>query len=209
VGDDPNRRGFLLDRGKVTRIDLPGATYTQPTGINNLGQVVGEYQDAAGRFHGFLWQRGRFANVDLPGAAATSATAINDRGQIVGLRIDDLTAQPPVVRGFLLDKGRSTTIDPSGAPITFAFGLNNRGQIVGFTIADPAVAGFRGFLLAKGAGGPAAEIRVPGATSTSVSAINDLGQLVGAYGNPNASPGWMARNRSSGSTSALTRPSRR
>jgi uncharacterized membrane protein len=148
--------------------------------------VVGEYQDAAGWYHGFLWQRGRFTTVDLPGAAATSATAINDRGQIVGLRVDDLTAQPPVVRGFLLANGRSTTIDPFGEPITLAFGLNNRGQVVGFTSTDPAVAGFRGFLLAKGAGGPATEIRVPGATSSAVSAINDRGQLVGAYGNPNA-----------------------
>jgi probable HAF family extracellular repeat protein len=61
---------FLLDRGRFVRLDVPGARYPQAVGVDNLGQVVGEYQDAAGGYHGFRWQRGRFG--------------IDDRGQVVG-----------------------------------------------------------------------------------------------------------------------------
>jgi probable HAF family extracellular repeat protein len=53
--------GFLLDRGRYTTIEVPGATVeTGAGGINNRGQVVGQYQDANGRFHGYVWERGRF-----------------------------------------------------------------------------------------------------------------------------------------------------
>ena len=35
-------------------IDVPGATYTSPGSINDAGQIVGFYEDAAGCTHGFL-----------------------------------------------------------------------------------------------------------------------------------------------------------
>ena len=88
---DPSarRRGFLLDRGRFTRIDVPGAAQTQAIGINDRGQVVGEYLDADGMVHGFLWDKGRFTTIDVPGATGASSTDINDRGQIVGVYGDD------------------------------------------------------------------------------------------------------------------------
>jgi probable HAF family extracellular repeat protein len=59
-------RGFLLDHGRLTRIDIPGAMETRTVGLNDRGQVVGEYTDADGRFHGFLWDKGRFTTIDGP-----------------------------------------------------------------------------------------------------------------------------------------------
>jgi probable HAF family extracellular repeat protein len=58
------RAGFLLIDGRLVRLDVPGAMYTQPLGINNRGQVVGEYQTPDGRSHGFRWDRGRFTTFD-------------------------------------------------------------------------------------------------------------------------------------------------
>ena len=75
-------------------------------GINDRGQVVGEYLDATGRYHGYVWERGRFTTIDVPGTAGTSALDINNRGQVTGLT-GDLTAPD----GFLLDRGRVTTFD--------------------------------------------------------------------------------------------------
>ena len=115
VGDDPNRRGFLLDHGRLIRIDAPRAVYTQGFGLNDLGQVVGEFQDPDG-LHAFRWDRGRFTTLDFPGAVATSALGINNRGQIVGIYFDDLTARPGTV---------------PGAPRTTATGINDRGAITG------------------------------------------------------------------------------
>jgi hypothetical protein len=65
----------------------------------------------------------------------------------------------------------------------------NRGQIVGYTVDDPvSMAGARGFLLAKGAKGPATPIGFPGAPRTIALGINDHGQIVGAYENPTIRP---------------------
>jgi len=136
-GPDARFRGFLLDHGRLTRIDVPGAAQTQAVGVNNLGRVVGEYQNPDGTYHGFVWHKGRSTTIDLPGAAGTSPVDINNRGQIAGFTLDD--------------------------PVTLA--------------------GARGFLLAKGVGGPFTPVDVPGAPRNLVRGLNDRGQLVGSYEN--------------------------
>jgi PEP-CTERM motif len=77
-----------------TSIDLPGATITFATGINNGGQIVGSYFDAT--YHGFLDSGGRFTSINVPGATDTYLTGINNGGQIVGY-YDDATG----FHGFL------------------------------------------------------------------------------------------------------------
>jgi probable HAF family extracellular repeat protein len=183
---DPNfkLRGFLLDRGRYVRLDFPGSRSSQAFGINDRGQVVGEYKDTAGKFHGYLWDKGRFMTIDVPGATVTSLRAINDRGQILGTYTDERSPS----RGFVLERGRYTPFDGPGAQLTFPFGLNNRGQIVGISgdPADPTTA--RGFLLAKGAKGPFILISRPGATVTVPTGINNRGQIVGVAEGLDATP---------------------
>jgi hypothetical protein len=72
--DDPNsqRRGYLLDHGRFVRIDFPDAVDTQTLGINDRGQVAGQYVDAAGGFHRFVWERGRYTTVDAPARSGPS-----------------------------------------------------------------------------------------------------------------------------------------
>ena len=144
---------------------------------DDRGQVVGEYLDAAGRYHGYVWQRGRFTTIEVPDAAGTSALDINNRGQVTGLT-GDLTAPD----GFLWDRGRFTTFDAPGATITFAAGLNDRGQVVGYSTSDLAGASFSGFL--REAGGRFTAINRPGNSITVVFDINNRGQLVGVAANP-------------------------
>src|SRR5947209_7886207 len=79
-----------------TTIDVPGASSTQAYGINNAGQIVGEFEDATGRFHGFRETAGVFTLIDVPGASDTFASGINDAGQIVGA-FEDATGR----HGFL------------------------------------------------------------------------------------------------------------
>jgi probable HAF family extracellular repeat protein len=78
-------RGFLDVGGTFTTIDVPGATYTQASGINNAGQIVGGFFDSNGISHGFLKVGGTFRTIDAPGAtlafaSGTIATGINDAG---------------------------------------------------------------------------------------------------------------------------------
>jgi probable HAF family extracellular repeat protein len=102
VGFYPDRNGtfhgFLYHVGRFTRLDPPDATdsarsgsldgkgfaATAAFGINNRGQVVGQYVDAAGVLHGYMWQRRRgFRTIDPPRGGGTVAADINDHGQIV------------------------------------------------------------------------------------------------------------------------------
>jgi len=55
-GASLDAHGFLLSRGLLTTIDVPGAISTNAFGINERGDIVGVYEDAAG-LHGFLLSR--------------------------------------------------------------------------------------------------------------------------------------------------------
>ena len=68
-----------------TTIDVPGATSTEASGINERSWVVGHYLDASGAQHGFALLPGpTFITIDVPGATSTEVSGINAEGQIVG-----------------------------------------------------------------------------------------------------------------------------
>jgi hypothetical protein len=46
---------FLYDNGKYTVIDVPGASNTTARLLNNVGQVIGSYQDAADISYSFVY----------------------------------------------------------------------------------------------------------------------------------------------------------
>jgi hypothetical protein len=175
-------RGFLLDHGRLTRIDAPGALYTQAIGLNDRRRVVGNYVDQAGTSHGFLWRRGRFTTIDFPGSIATLTFDVNNPGEIVGYYID----RDGGIHGFLRDRrGRFTPIDAPGALTTTPTGINDHGRIVGGMSTDPTGLPVRGFVLRRGAAGRLTPIDVPGAPSTFPVDINNRGRIVGFYENPN------------------------
>jgi probable HAF family extracellular repeat protein len=171
--------GFLLDKGVFKRIKVAGAVETRPYGINAVGQIVGEYLDAAGILHGFLMHQGVVSAIDVPGAAATTVRDVDDTGRIVGFSLDAAGA----LRGFLRDaNGAFTAIDFPGASQTQPFGINNRGQIAGFYVGAD-IDGMRtisAFLLNNGV---FSTVEPPDATTprTAVFDINDRGQLAGGY----------------------------
>jgi hypothetical protein len=111
---------------------------------------------------GFLLDRGRYMRFDAPRAGIeTAPNSIDNLGRIVGSYVDD--DADATYHGFLRDA---------------------RGQIAGFILDDPVtLAGARGFLLAKGVGGPFTPVDVPGAPRNLVRGLNDRGQLVGSYEN--------------------------
>src|SRR5262245_49887943 len=113
--------GFRLDKGRVTTIDVPGATLTVASKINDRGQIVGYYSDVestlrvGGPLHGFLFDKGMLTRIDFPGALSTLVLGINNRGQIVGAYCDEA-----IGHGFLLQKDAFTTIDAPGAVLSTA-----------------------------------------------------------------------------------------
>jgi hypothetical protein len=64
--------GYLQTGSVYTNIDDPNGQQTGCEGINNSGQVVGDYVDSAGISHGFTFISGVYATIDYPGATASS-----------------------------------------------------------------------------------------------------------------------------------------
>lgn len=163
-----------------TAADVPGAILTQPTGINDRGQVVGFDREPTGSTdqfggvvyadHGFLAADGRLTHIDVPGAQGTVATGINNRGQIVGTYFSGNNSH-----GFLLSHGRFTTIDVPGSASTELRGINDRGDIVG--MYGDGIA----FLLRHG---NVTTIHVPGSVFTRAFGVNNAGRVVGFYQDP-------------------------
>jgi hypothetical protein len=86
--------GFLkLASGKVVHLDVPGATTTQPLGVNDGDEVVGDYTVGTGSSAtttGFVWSPGfGFESVSDPhGIGSTTINGVNDRGTLVGFYTD-------------------------------------------------------------------------------------------------------------------------
>ena len=170
---DAGFHGFLLSGGIYTTIDPPGSTRTIASGINDSGQIVGNFNDAADVGHGFLLSEGSYTTIDVPGSVATSVSGINASGQVVG---SFFLGVPIVVHGFLFSGGSYTTIDVPGSVGTSVSGINASGQVVG-TFGDAAHP-IHGFLLS---GGRFTTIDPPGSTFTNILGINGCGQMVGFF----------------------------
>ena len=82
---------FVDSSGIYTQIDFPGAQSTQALGINNSGQVVGDYETAFGRSEGFVYSAGVYTHKSIlrdRWGLPLSFFGINDNGQIVGDYVD-------------------------------------------------------------------------------------------------------------------------
>ncbi len=140
LGLFPSIAGQAQAEYTFSRLAVPGSPSSGGTvafGINDAGQIVGDYIDAGGTFRGFLLSGGVYTPIDMPGAIATLPLGINDAGQIVG--------QYPTGSGsggFLLSGGVYTPIAVPGAIAATARGINASGQIVGDYIAADRSGGF-------------------------------------------------------------------
>ncbi len=154
-------------------VNFPGQPAEQfANGLNDSGQIVGDYLDASDNSHGYELSGGTFTSFDYPGATGTNASAINNTGVIVG----GWWPSSLLVQGFQLSGGSYTVINFPVSTQTFPYGTNNNGDIVGFY--DDAEDVTHGFLQS---GGTYTSIDVPGAFGTYATSINDAGEIVGGY----------------------------
>lgn len=170
-------------RGRCTLLDFPSAILTEAVGINDDGQVVGDYRDKQGNFHGFFWDAGLFLTIDVtfPGATVTGPTAINNAGQIVGYYFDNnVSATFPNghTHGFIYDKGAFSAFDFPDGSATFPADINDSGHIVGVYSDADFIS--RSFLLQNGQF-TKLDVGLADTFTTEVSGINNKGQIVGRY----------------------------
>ena len=151
--------------GVLHQDSYPAASFaTVPMNINNLGEIIGQYDAFTGSF---IYSNGTFQEVTFPQGSNTVAAGLNDLGDIVGSYFAGRSR-----RGFLLSKGTFSQIDFPGALSTEPSGINDNGQIVGAYVHQGV---YQSFLLSDGV---FSTIDVPGVGSYAYD-INDLGQIVG------------------------------
>ena len=156
-------------------------------GINDSGQIVGQYADSTHVSHAFLYTPGSgYANLDDPAAKAeTRASGINNAGQVIGGYAD--LPGTTNTHGFVYTPGTGPgagfkTFDGPGASLTFLYGINDSGQIAG---VYQGINDRYGFVYTPGQG----FVNVPDApgsisSTTDPFAINASGQTVGVYADP-------------------------
>jgi parallel beta-helix repeat protein/probable HAF family extracellular repeat protein len=124
--------------GSFGILDYPEAKSSAAQGINDAGDVVGSYTDAAGKGHAFLMRGGKFTSIDYPGAVSTTAITVNNTGDIAGY----YALADGIQHGFLLSAGSFTTVDVPGAKYSGVFGLNDKGEMVGHWQGEDKMKGF-------------------------------------------------------------------
>lgn len=158
-----------------TKVNYPGSTMTETSGINNLGQVVGTYTDAAGKPHGFIYQNGTYTTLDYPGTQNNFAFGISHSGRIVGSD-SAVGVQGPYHAWIREPSGTFKEYDYPGME-TDGRAINGFGHTVGIYNAGYGTPD-HGFLQM---GDNFYPIDYPGATYTYVFGLNDAGTVTGTY----------------------------
>ena len=69
----------------MTDLGTFGGTWSSATGINDQGQIVGNFWPTTGGNHAFLYTSGTAIDLGLlPGYTSSFAEGINDNGDVVG-----------------------------------------------------------------------------------------------------------------------------
>lgn len=181
--------GFVMDRGAVTTIHVPGSVTTIAVGLNDHREVVGAYVEPGAPVdpetgesptRGFLWAKGVFTKLDSPGAISTAPYDIDNSGRIVG----NYVGADRVQHGFVLVGGAFTTIDHPDATrapdltATRLVGTNDHGKIVGSYGDDAGT--IRAFV--RDEDGSFTTFDLPGDDLLAeASGIDNRGRVVGRY----------------------------
>lgn len=152
VVEEWGSEGLLYSNGNVTNMGL-----FSPTGINNLGVVVGN--------GGHTYSNGQLTQI-LPG---TGLHGINDSGDIVGVNVNGGNYAFLYSGGVMTDLGTL----PGGGQ-SYASSINNSGEIAGAAISSSgqyhAFSWFSGVMT---------DLGTLGGVNSTAAQINSSGQIVG------------------------------
>ena len=175
----PLWHGFLLSGGRFTTINHPNAALTQPTSINNHGDIAGKAligQPATGQFAGFFLSHGAFTDIVPPGAINAYANGVDDNALVIGTY--ELTIGIVGAYGsYRWQNGAfvSSTVPDAGSPGAFPMGISSNGS---FVTADPGPIVF--------SNGSSTPVQSPCPDLFAARGVNNRGQFVGTCCSPNS-----------------------
>ena len=171
---DEIANGFF-DGQRVYALPSLGGSFTYVRGLNNLGVVVGQSEDALLNYRAFSWTVARGMRA-LPGPTLADANAINNRNQVVG----GVRAGPQsfYIRANRWDpNGTLTSLGPLPARISTAWAINDSGVSVG----DSEVQFQDSHAMVWDAAGKATDLGTFGGSQSTAKQINAGGQVLGTY----------------------------
>lgn len=161
--------------------DVPaGVNGTQPTSINDLGEITGVYADSDGNLHGFLRKvNGKIVTFDAPnGVGTTWPNDINNAGGIVGSYTDANGATHGFIRSaqgkFTIFDDPNSTLSP---PATIPQAINDFGEVVGYWLDSSG--NDHGFV--RRVSGSFTTVEPPGAVFSQAYHINNRGDVGGDW----------------------------
>ena len=182
---------------------------SQGGGINNSGAIAGYSGNSNGKRHAALWRSGVITDLGTLGTGSgvhsnVQWPGISDNGMVVGISQTDaldtlgeswscaafIAANGHVCLGFAWQSGVMTALPTLGGENGFAAGVNNRGEVVGWaetavhdpTCHAPQVLQFRAVVWDPKQGTTRQLPPLPGDSTSSATAINQRGQVVGISG---------------------------
>jgi probable HAF family extracellular repeat protein len=126
LGFSPSNHAFLLDHGRYTTLDFPGALGTLAYAINDSGSIAGFYEDSATVSRGYLYQNGTFIGLNFPNSQWTVPLGINNAGTVSGIYQDNNL----MTHGFTYINGVFTRVDPPNSTASDVAGINNLGDVI-------------------------------------------------------------------------------
>jgi uncharacterized membrane protein len=167
----------VWEQGVWSVIDVPGAIWSGPSGVNSQGQVAITYARADGVIRMAVWQGGRLEDLpEIPGFQY-GGNGFNEKGQIAG----NAVYADGSVHGFLGKARQYEIFDYPAANllITLPGKINDAGIVVGeYDVAPLAGTGIHAFLKD---GSQVSNIDLPGTDGTGAISINNRGVIVGYY----------------------------
>jgi len=118
---------------------VPASVSAYPVGINDRGQIVGNYvspnnwllQPYRQPVRAFIYDKSGFKDLGtLPGGDSVEAAAINNQGQIVGAA----TTAEGETHAFVYADGKMTDLGTLDGTDSYATGINEAGDIVGYAL---------------------------------------------------------------------------
>ncbi|MFH1153936.1 MAG: hypothetical protein V1793_08970 [Pseudomonadota bacterium] len=178
-----NQNNFIYDGTSFTTLEMNFPEGGEVRGINNAGNIVGEYCTGdlvvngilpPHACYGFIYNGTAFDTFQFPGAMITHPMGINSANAVVGYY--QLTFLDNVTHGFLLDAQGFHTIDYPGEGNTTLRGINDSGEIIGeFKGTESSLMAFLYYE------GKFTIISAPDSRYTSLSGIDNQGRIAGWY----------------------------
>jgi probable HAF family extracellular repeat protein len=156
------------------KVQVPGSVYTDATGVNNSGQVVGTYYLADGIRHGYVFDGNTYTSTDFPGALHTFLFGIDLSGRTVGSY--SLASGAGPWHSFIAAGGNFTSYDFPNQE-SDGRSINGAGRIVGIYNSGTGTPD-TGYLKVDDS---YESISAPGAQYTYALGINDAGRISGSY----------------------------